>query len=77
MEPASGRILIDDIDITKVGLHDLREVLTIIPQVCLCYFMVVLRKLTCLRSLNTKSKNMKCVVLFRIQYYFAELCART
>lgn len=32
IEPAKGRILIDDLDITQMGLHDLREKLTIIPQ---------------------------------------------
>lgn len=32
IEPAKGRILIDGLDITQMGLHDLREKLTIIPQ---------------------------------------------
>ncbi|XP_072977430.1 ABC transporter C family member 10-like [Typha angustifolia] len=32
VEPAGGRILIDGIDIVKVGLHDLRSRLGIIPQ---------------------------------------------
>nr|XP_057915144.1 canalicular multispecific organic anion transporter 1 isoform X2 [Doryrhamphus excisus] len=32
IEAAEGRILIDDIDISKIGLHDLRNRLTIIPQ---------------------------------------------
>ena len=32
IEPVSGSILIDSIDITKLGLHDLRSRLTIIPQ---------------------------------------------
>merc|ERR1719500_735471 len=32
IEPASGRILIDGVDITKLGLHRLRSRLTIIPQ---------------------------------------------
>ncbi|TFK22034.1 multidrug resistance-associated ABC transporter [Coprinopsis marcescibilis] len=32
VEPASGRILIDGLDITKVGLSDLRGRITIIPQ---------------------------------------------
>ena len=33
LERAGGRILIDGIDITTIGLHDLRSRLTIIPQV--------------------------------------------
>ncbi|KAG8182128.1 hypothetical protein JTE90_002622 [Oedothorax gibbosus] len=32
IEPVSGTIVIDNIDITKIGLHNLREKLTIIPQ---------------------------------------------
>ncbi|KJH51062.1 ABC transporter, ATP-binding protein [Dictyocaulus viviparus] len=32
IEPAGGKIFLDDIDITSIGLHDLRERLTIIPQ---------------------------------------------
>merc|ERR1712037_577822 len=32
IEPASGRILIDGVDISKLGLHKLRSRLTIIPQ---------------------------------------------
>jgi len=32
IEPTNGRIIIDGIDITKIGLHDLRSRLTIIPQ---------------------------------------------
>lgn len=33
MEPAGGQILIDEVDITSIGLHDLRSKVTIIPQV--------------------------------------------
>lgn len=33
IEAISGSIIIDDIDIKSIGLHDLRERLTVIPQV--------------------------------------------
>ncbi|KAB5588814.1 Metal resistance protein YCF1 [Ceratobasidium theobromae] len=32
LEPASGTIYIDGVDITKIGLHDLRRAISIIPQ---------------------------------------------
>lgn len=32
IEPESGRIIIDNIDISSIGLHDLRSRLSIIPQ---------------------------------------------
>ncbi|CDO77661.1 hypothetical protein BN946_scf184969.g12 [Trametes cinnabarina] len=32
IEPASGTIYIDGVDITKVGLHDLRSAISIVPQ---------------------------------------------
>ena len=33
IEPAGGKIYIDGVDISKIGLHDLRSKVTIIPQV--------------------------------------------
>lgn len=33
LESAGGQIIIDGVDIASIGLHDLREKLTIIPQV--------------------------------------------
>ena len=32
LEANQGRILIDDVNISEIGLHDLRQRLTIIPQ---------------------------------------------
>lgn len=32
MEPAAGKIIIDGIDISEIGLHDLRSRFGIIPQ---------------------------------------------
>ncbi|KAK3596925.1 hypothetical protein CHS0354_002487 [Potamilus streckersoni] len=32
IEPAGGRILVDGVDVSKIGLHDLRSKLTILPQ---------------------------------------------
>lgn len=32
VEPSEGRILIDGVDVTKIGLTDLRSKLTIIPR---------------------------------------------
>ena len=34
LERAGGRIVVDGIDISTIGLQDLRSRLTIIPQVC-------------------------------------------
>ena len=36
IEAAAGHIIIDGVDIAKIGLHDLRSRITIIPQVGGC-----------------------------------------
>ena len=33
VEPVGGEIVIDDVDVSTLGLHDLRSRITIIPQV--------------------------------------------
>ena len=37
IEATKGQIIIDDIDISKIGLHELRSKLAIIPQVSIQY----------------------------------------
>lgn len=41
MEPTEGSIVIDGIDISKIGLEDLRRRLTIIPQGNVIFFLVI------------------------------------
>lgn len=38
IEPANGEIIIDDVDIRQIGLHDVRSKITIIPQVIVFIF---------------------------------------
>lgn len=33
IEPANGEIIVDNVDIRQIGLHDIRSKITIIPQV--------------------------------------------
>lgn len=40
-ESAEGQIIIDGVDIAKIGLHDLRFKITIIPQVGLMFLSVL------------------------------------
>lgn len=44
IEAASGKIVIDDIDISTIGLHDLRSHLTILPQVSTPFSSVQMRR---------------------------------
>jgi ATP-binding cassette subfamily C (CFTR/MRP) protein 1 len=39
VEPSKGSITIDGIDVTSIGLHELRTKLTIIPQGKLIFFL--------------------------------------
>lgn len=41
IEAVTGQILIDGIDISKIGLHDLRSKLTIIPQVIFIILKII------------------------------------
>ncbi len=42
VEPAGGRICIDGIDISKIGLHDLRSRITILPQDPIIYSGIII-----------------------------------
>ena len=55
IEPASGRILIDGVDISKLGLHRLRSRLTIIPQVSSFRSHTRLVTITCTRPATLQS----------------------
>jgi ATP-binding cassette, subfamily C (CFTR/MRP), member 1 len=37
VEPCGGAIVIDGVDVTKIGLYDLRSKLSIIPQDSQCF----------------------------------------
>ena len=41
LERAGGRIMVDGVDIAKIGLQDLRSRLTIIPQVIKTFYSVI------------------------------------
>lgn len=41
IEPATGSIIIDNIDISSLGLQDLRSKITIIPQVSISRHLVL------------------------------------
>lgn len=47
IEAAEGSILIDDVDISSIGLHDLRGRLTIIPQVEQTFMKHLSQSLNC------------------------------
>jgi ATP-binding cassette subfamily C (CFTR/MRP) protein 1 len=41
LENNTGNIIIDDVDIKKIGLHNLRHKLTIIPQVSILFISIL------------------------------------
>lgn len=56
IEPTEGQILIDQLDIADLGLHDLRSNLTIIPQVGITTTFMLMFLLLCIKNRN-KLKN--------------------
>lgn len=46
VEPASGKIVLDGLNITEIGLYDLRSRLTIIPQVGNLFFRTTVSTLS-------------------------------
>jgi len=50
IEPANGEIIIDNIDIRHIGLHDLRSKITIIPQVNI--FLILINKINSFFSIS-------------------------
>lgn len=54
IEPTEGQILIDQLDIADLGLHDLRSNLTIIPQVGITSTFMLM--FLCIKNRN-KLKN--------------------
>jgi ABC-type multidrug transport system fused ATPase/permease subunit len=54
VELVSGSITIDGVDISKIGLDDVRNAISIIPQdatLCTCDILFVLQRLTCFHFL--------------------------
>lgn len=60
IEPSDGAILIDGLDISQIGLHDLRRSLAIIPQVNQSCFL-------CLEPEPCSSENICCIHFKSIQ----------
>ena len=71
LEAAGGSIVIDGMDISKMGLHTLRSRLTIIPQVCILSYvsdgLVALQQTLCI--------HLSFFLVFRIQRCSQGNCA--
>jgi ABC-type bacteriocin/lantibiotic exporter with double-glycine peptidase domain len=50
IEPTNGEIIIDNVDIRHIGLHDLRSKITIIPQVNI--FLTLINKINSFFSIS-------------------------
>ncbi|KAI3842626.1 hypothetical protein MKX03_027290 [Papaver bracteatum] len=62
VQPVSGRIRIDDLDISTIGLHDLRSRLGIIPQDPILFNMTVLKKCQLHESVQEKGQGLDSLV---------------
>lgn len=54
IEATGGEILIDDVDISKLGLHALRRKITILPQVGFLTLLAVLVYIIIILDMHTK-----------------------
>jgi ABC-type bacteriocin/lantibiotic exporter with double-glycine peptidase domain len=50
IEPTNGEVIIDNVDIRHIGLHDLRSKITIIPQVNI--FLILINKINIFFSIS-------------------------
>ena len=74
VEPAEGSIVIDDIDITDLGLHDLRSKITIIPQDPVRnHFTNVYFTIAQCNYIALKSRSNAWYIIF-CRYFFLDLC---
>ena len=57
-----GLFEIDGIQITDIGLHDLRKKISIIPQVMCCVYIVVKFRLVCVHDTGPSTVQWNCEV---------------
>lgn len=75
IESAAGSIVIDGVDISKLGLHELRNSLTILPQVCLSTkpsFSCVLWSCLCMDSQTRVEATLRSKAMFKM--YLQHMC---